>query len=239
MPLTKSEKVLTLNKEEEQKYMQMAIDEMKKSIVELRDDGKIPPKVGAVLVFPGGRVVKAHRGELRDGDHAEFTLIERKLGSEKLDHCILFTTLEPCVERNNPKIACCKRTSKARIRSVYVGISDPDHTVDGKGIQHLEDNHIKVTMFNREFQKIIEVENEEFRKQANERKKERKKEVIKLTKLEKIITGTSKSNLDPAALDKFIEESGLDFNSTNSDFTEYLLEMGVLKRKDENDEEEN
>ena len=59
--------------------------------------------MGAVIVFSDGRVVQAHRGELRDGDHAEFTLIERKLVNEKLDDCVLFTTLEPCVRRNDLK----------------------------------------------------------------------------------------------------------------------------------------
>lgn len=38
---------------------------------EPRPDGKVPPKVGAVLVFAGGKVIQAHRGELREGDHAE------------------------------------------------------------------------------------------------------------------------------------------------------------------------
>lgn len=107
--------------------MELAIEEMNKSLNEPRSDGKVPPKVGAILLFPDGEIERAHRGELRDGDHAEFTLLERKLGNKKLDNCILFTTLEPCVERTPPKISCCKRTSKARIRTVYVGITDPDY----------------------------------------------------------------------------------------------------------------
>ena len=119
-------------------YMELAIEEMNKSINERRADGKVPPKVGAILLFPNGRIERAHRGELRNGDHAEFTLVERKLPHEKLDDCILFTTLEPCVKRSNPKIACCKRTTNARIKIVYVGIVDPDPTVSKKGIEHLE-----------------------------------------------------------------------------------------------------
>lgn len=58
-------------------YMELAISEMNKSKNERRSDGKFPPKVGAILVFADGRVVQAHRGELREGDHAEFTLLER------------------------------------------------------------------------------------------------------------------------------------------------------------------
>ncbi len=54
------------------KYMKMAIEVMKKSIHEPRQD-KTSPMVGAVLVMPDGSVHTAFRGELRCGDHAEFT----------------------------------------------------------------------------------------------------------------------------------------------------------------------
>lgn len=88
--------------------MQLAIDMMNKSVNEPREDGKVPPKVGAVLLFPDGRIETAYRGELREGDHAEYTLLERKLHNENLEGCILYTTLEPCMERNSPKVPCCR-----------------------------------------------------------------------------------------------------------------------------------
>ncbi|MBK6679403.1 MAG: hypothetical protein IPG53_04950 [Ignavibacteriales bacterium] len=89
-------------------YMQLAIKEMHESKNESRADGKVLPKVGAVLVFPNGTYELAHRGELRDGEHAEFTLLERKSWQKSLDDCVLYTTLEPCFERTPPKIGCCK-----------------------------------------------------------------------------------------------------------------------------------
>ena len=150
--------------------MQLAIDEMNKSINEPRADGKVPPKVGAVLLFPDGRIETAYRGELREGDHAEFTLIERKLINEDLEKCVLFTTLEPCVERNSPKVPCCRRTTNARIKKVFVGIEDPDPTVDGKGIKHLEKHGVEVKMFDREFQEIKEIEKKDLINQALEKK---------------------------------------------------------------------
>jgi len=109
----------------DKELMQMAIDVMNKSVNEPRPDGKVPPKVGAVLLFPDGRIETAFRGELREGDHAEYTLIERKFPNENLEGSILFTTLEPCVERNSPKVPCCRRTTNARIKKVFVGIEDP------------------------------------------------------------------------------------------------------------------
>ena len=59
------------------KMMERAIEVMRQSINEPRADGKPSPLVGAVLVKPDGTIDTACRGELRHGDHAEFTLLER------------------------------------------------------------------------------------------------------------------------------------------------------------------
>ena len=56
--------------------MELAVSVMNESVPEPRADGKASPLVGAVLVQPDGTVDSASRGELRDGDHAEFTLLE-------------------------------------------------------------------------------------------------------------------------------------------------------------------
>ena len=78
------------------KFMELAIGAMRESISKPRDDGKTSPMVGAVLWKPDGTVETSCRGELRHGDHAEFTLLERKNRDAKLDGSILFATLEPC-----------------------------------------------------------------------------------------------------------------------------------------------
>jgi len=216
-------------------YMELAIEEMNKSLNEPRHDGKTPPKVGAILLFPDGKIERAHRGELRDGDHAEFTLLERKLGNKKLDDCILFSTLEPCVERNPPKIACCKRTSKARIKTVYVGITDPDHTVDGKGIKHLEEKGVKVIMFDRDLQQIIEDTNSEFIKQANERRRKKQEDDL-LTSFEKPLPTDDYNQFSDIALNKFISEAKLNFKTIDPEFQEFLLDLGALAKSEKSDE---
>lgn len=208
-------------------YMQLAIEEMNKSVSEPRPDGKVPPKVGAILLFPNGRIERAHRGELREGDHAEFTLIERKLPGEKLDDCILFTTLEPCHERNHPKIACCKRTTNARIKTVYVGIEDPDPTVSGKGIAHLQKHGVKVLMFDRDLQKQIEKENRDFLKQAVERKQAAEQEEV-VSPIEQPVSSFSFDELSAKALQKFITEAKLPYQIEQPEFRKYLTDAGVL-----------
>ncbi len=212
----------------DKELMQMAIDVMNKSINEPRPDGKVPPKVGAVLLFPDGRIETAYRGELREGDHAEFTLLERKFPHENLEECTLFSTLEPCVERNPPKVPCCRRTTNARIKKVFVGIEDRDPTVDGKGIKHLESHGVEVKMFDREFQRIIEVENKAFLKQALERKRDSEEEDLR-TPIERPVSNYDSSKFSEEALQKFIKESHLDYKPTDKAFLEYLADFGAME----------
>ena len=109
------------------KMMEKAIEVMRHSISEPRTDGDEPPKVGAVLFKPDGTFETAFRGELRQGDHAEYTLLERKNRADVLDGCFLFATLEPCApdSRTSPKIGCAKRIVNARIKKVWIGCADP------------------------------------------------------------------------------------------------------------------
>lgn len=216
----------------DQELMQIAIDVMNQSINEPRPDGKVPPKVGAVLLFPDGRIETAYRGELREGDHAEFTLIERKLAKENLQGSILFTTLEPCVERNSPKVPCCRRTTNARIKKVYVGVTDPDPTVDGKGIKHLELHGVEVKWFDSEFRKVIQEENKDFLEQALERKQNSKIEDLR-NSIEFAIPTFDSSKFSEAALKKFIVESKLDYQTTDQSFFEYLTDFGAVEWNNE------
>jgi len=210
----------------DRELMQMAIDVMNQSITELRPDGKVPPKVGALILFPNGRIVTAYRGELREGDHAEFTLIERKLANESLDGCTLFTTLEPCVARNPPKVPCCRRTTNARIKKVFVGIEDPDPTVDGKGIKHLLSQGVEVKMFEREFQRVIEEVNKEFLKQAINRKVDLEEDIR--NSIELPVANYDVNKFSKEALLKFIKEAKLDFKPTDKTFLEYLADFGAM-----------
>ncbi len=207
--------------------MQMAIDVMNKSVNEPREDGKVPPKVGAVLLFPDGRIETAYRGELREGDHAEYTLLERKLHSENMEGCILYTTLEPCMERNPPKVPCCRRVTNARIKKVYIGIEDKDPK--GKGIRHLEKHGVPYEMFTREFQQIIETENKAFLKQALQRKKDAEEEEDLRTPIEMPIASYDISKFSEDALKKFIKEAKLDFKPTDEAFLEYLADFGAME----------
>lgn len=98
-------------------YMEEAIRVMKASIDE--KNKKTPsPRVGAVLVFPDGAYEVACRGELREGDHAEYTLLDKKFREDDLTNCWLFATLEPCAPgaRKEPKLSCAERIANAVLK---------------------------------------------------------------------------------------------------------------------------
>jgi ATP-dependent DNA helicase RecG len=222
----------------DRELMELAIEVMRQSVPEPRGDGKVGPKVGAVLVKPDGTVETACRGELRHGDHAEFTLLERKNRGNKLDGSILFATLEPCAPgaRRDPKIDCAERIRLARIKKVWIGIQDPDPKVARKGIQHLENSGIEVAMFDRDLQEIIEHENDAFLKQANERAAVAKKVPAKivLSPLEEKLGLTVASDFSNDALKFYRDRAGIKAAVGSSEFNRLLRQQGLLKiEKDE------
>lgn len=218
------------------KLMEQAVEVMRHSVDEPRNDGKACPKVGAVLLKPDGTVETACRGELRYGDHAEFTLLERKNRGQKLDGSILFATLEPCAPdaRRDPKIGCAERIVLARIKEVWVGIEDPDPTVDRKGIKYLQDHDVTVQMFDRDLQEAIQAENQRFIEQALERAAavvdERPRPII-LSTLEQPLPHCTMDELSAEALEAYRSRGKIEDAVDSPAFNVLLSRQGLLKRE--------
>ena len=213
--------------------MEKAIEVMRSTVPEPREDGKANPLVGAVLVKPDGSIETACRGELRHGDHAEYTLLERKNLGAQLDGSALFSTLEPCAPgaRGKTKLSCARRIFLARIKEVWVGIEDPDPTVDRKGIKYLQDHGVDVHMFERDLQDIIRAENEEYIAQALERaaEAEEEEEDLSLSELEAPVAGSLYDEFSREALLQYIARSGLQHSVNSSVFRKQLARQGILQ----------
>jgi tRNA(adenine34) deaminase len=94
--------------------------------------GEVP--IGCVVVQDGAVIARAGNRTIGDRDptaHAEVLAIReaaRKLGSERLEACDLYVTLEPCA-------MCAGAVSFARIRRLYYGASDPKGGAVESGVQ--------------------------------------------------------------------------------------------------------
>ncbi len=210
--------------------MERAIEVMRSSVCEPRDDGKATPLVGAVLVKPDGSVDTACRGELRHGDHAEFTLIERKNRDQQLDGSVLFATLEPCApgSRAHPKLSCAERIVNARIKRVWVGTTDPDPKVDRKGIKFLQDAGVEVEMFDRDLQDVIREANQEFIAQALERAVTELPASNELSALELPAKSTDLRDLSSSALEMYRGYAAISAEVGSEAFNRRLEQQGVL-----------
>jgi pyrimidine deaminase RibD-like protein len=134
-------------------FMSIAIEESRNCVPE---EGKPRPLVGAVLVQEGAIVAKAFRGELKSGDHAEYTLLERRLKGRSVAGSVLYTTLEPCIKRGERKVPCVEHITGRRINRVVIGMLDPNQEIRGEGVWRLREHGVHVALCDSEQMAQIE-----------------------------------------------------------------------------------
>ena len=208
------------------------------SIGEHKD--KPDPLVGAILATQDGQILaEAHRGELRIGEHCEYTLIERKLRSENLSDRVLYVTLEPCIDkvRTKPKRGCATHIIKSRIPIVYIGMRDPDVDIENEGANQLIDAKVEVHDFDPDIsQKIreslkdfIAYKEAEKLKIQKEGKPKEKKEYFKES-----VTGSKIDQFSKAAVQEFINNSNSEFIYPSQEFNQWAVSFGLAIQEGEN-----
>jgi tRNA(adenine34) deaminase len=109
-------------------FMDLALDEARAA----GGRGEVP--VGAVVVRSGAVIARAGNRVIAEHDptaHAEVVAIRQAgavLGSERLEHCDLYVTLEPCA-------MCAGAIAFARIRRLYYGAADPKGGAVDNGVK--------------------------------------------------------------------------------------------------------
>lgn len=201
-------------------------------------ENKPDPLVGAILATKDGKILaEASRGELRIGEHCEFTLIERKLKSENLSDKILYVTLEPCIDkvRSEPKRGCATHIIKSRIHKVYIGMRDPDIDIENEGANQLLDAKVLVDDFDPDISKKIResltnfIEYKEAEKLRIQQEKPKEK---KISYLKETVTGTKVEQFSKSAVREFINNSNANFSYPSEAFNQWAVSFGLVNQQE-------
>ena len=101
------------------------------------------PSVGCVITDQAGKIIARARTADSGRPHAE--VIALTMAGDKARGSIVFVTLEPCAHVGKTG-ACARALIEAGVKQVYVGATDPDPRVSGKGIEMLRNAGIEVVV---------------------------------------------------------------------------------------------
>ena len=145
------------------------LDFLWRRVLELAARGRFSvspnPRVGCVIVDPGGTVVGEGWHERAGGPHAEAAALA--MAGEKARGATLLVNLEPCSHfgRTAP---CTEAILAAGVRRVVCSVEDPDSRISGRGVRRLRDKGVEVLVgaFAAEAERV----NEPFLTSARERR---------------------------------------------------------------------
>ena len=119
-----------------EKYMRMAIELAKKGAGSVNPN----PMVGAVVV-KNGKVIGRGYHKFFGGPHAEVYALEE--AGKEAEGATIYVTLEPCSHYGKTP-PCAKKIIDMGIKKCFIGSSDPNPKVAGKGVAMLKEAGIEV-----------------------------------------------------------------------------------------------
>jgi len=229
---------MAIEYDKQKNYTSLELMEMayKESLFSINEHQHKPdPLVGAILTTVDGKILAtSHRGELRIGEHCEFTLIERKLKAENLKGCHLYVTLEPCIDkvRTKPKRGCATHIFKARLSKVFIGIRDPDIDIENEGANELIAKGIIVEDFHTEIADKIRKSLTDFIKYKEEQKLiiKQEREIKPVEYLKQSATNTTISQFSKSAVEEFIKNAQAPFSYPSQEFNNWALSFELTTK---------
>jgi len=120
----------------DEKYMRMAIELAKRGAGAVNPN----PMVGAVVV-KNGKVIGEGYHKFFGGPHAEVYALED--AGKEAERAEIYVTLEPCSHYGKTP-PCAKKIIDMGIKKCFIGSSDPNPKVAGKGVAMLKEAGIEV-----------------------------------------------------------------------------------------------
>ena len=120
----------------DEKYMRMAIELAKKGAGAVNPN----PMVGAVVV-KNGKVIGEGYHKFFGGPHAEVYALED--AGKEAEGATIYVTLEPCSHYGKTP-PCAKKIIDMGIKKCFIGSSDPNPKVAGKGVAMLKEAGIEI-----------------------------------------------------------------------------------------------
>ena len=120
----------------DEKYMRMAIELAKRGAGAVNPN----PMVGAVVV-KNGKVIGEGYHKFFGGSHAEVYALED--AGKEAEGAAIYVTLEPCSHYGKTP-PCAKKIIDMGIKKCFIGSSDPNPKVAGKGVAMLKEAGIEV-----------------------------------------------------------------------------------------------
>ena len=120
----------------DEKYMRMAIELAKRGAGAVNPN----PMVGAVVV-KNGKVIGEGYHKFFGGPHAEVYALED--AGKEAEGATIYVTLEPCSHYGKTP-PCAKKVIDMGIKKCFIGSSDPNPKVAGKGVAMLKEAGIEV-----------------------------------------------------------------------------------------------
>ena len=229
--------VANVQDELDDRFARMAIEEAKKSTPE---DTQPRPKVGAVAVKHGQLLGKDCRTAVMsngkvNGQHAEFRLSTTLSGAD-LDGATIYTTLEPCLNRSDPKVSCVDRLISVKVARVVIGALDPDHR--GNGLRKLAHSPtIEVSLFPAHLRSDARLLIQDWKEYSEKQKKkivtdperDELRERILEHKGEEVIQYNKKSNTNGRTTIVDCDEEVVILKSNGSIYTHPLVDLETTK----------